>query len=69
MAFELLLAGDFNRDYVVDEQDLYQMAFEWLTAGPDTDIVPDIPDGIVNFLDFAEFADNWLKIDSRYYNP
>ena len=44
------------------------MAFDWLTAGPDTDIIP-IPDGRVNWLDFAEFADNWLKIDSRYYNP
>jgi hypothetical protein len=71
LAFELLspLTGDFNVDYVVDELDLNQMALDWLTAEPETDIVPDIPDGIVNFLDFTVFADNWLKIDSRYYNP
>jgi hypothetical protein len=71
LAFELLpsLTGDFNIDYIVDEHDLSRMAFDWLTAGLDTDIVPDIPDGIVNFLDFAKFADNWLEIDSRYYNP
>jgi hypothetical protein len=71
LAFELLppLTGDFNVDYIVDELDLSQIAFDWLTAGPDTDIVPDIPDGIVNWLDFAAFADNWLKIDERYYNP
>jgi hypothetical protein len=71
LAFELLppLTGDFDINYIVDDNDLRQMTLDWLTAGPDTDIVPDIPDGIVNFLDFAKFADNWLKIDSRYYNP
>lgn len=71
MAFELLppLTGDFNIDYIVDESDLRQMALDWLTAGPDTDIVPDVPDGMVNWLDFAEFADNWLKIEPKYYNP
>jgi len=71
MAFERLapLTGDFNIDYIVDELDLRQMAFDWLTAGPDTDIVPDEPDGIVNWLDFAKFADNWLKIEPKYYNP
>jgi len=71
MAFERLapLTGDFNIDYIVDELDLRQMAFDWLTAGPDTDIVPDEPDGIVNWLDFVQFADNWLKIEPKYYNP
>jgi hypothetical protein len=71
LAFEILLpmTGDFNIDYIVDESDLRQMALDWLTAGPDTDIVPDVPDGMVNWLDFAEFADNWLKIEPKYYNP
>lgn len=41
-------------------------AFDWLTAEDDTDI---IADGIVNWLDFTRFADNWLKTDPRYYNP
>jgi hypothetical protein len=71
LAFELLppLTGDFNGDYIVDESDLRQMALDWLTAGLDTDIVPDSPDGMVNFLDFAKLADFWLEIDSRYFNP
>jgi hypothetical protein len=68
LAFEILppLTGDFNIDYVVDWSDLSRIALDWLTAEPDTDI---IPDGIVNWLDFAEFADNWLKIEPKYYNP
>ncbi len=68
LAFELLepITGDFNIDYVVDEKDLNRMAIEWLTAGDKTNI---IPDDIVNYLDFAAFADNWLKIDKRYFNP
>lgn len=71
LAFERLppLTGDFNTDYIVDYLDLEQMAADWLTAQPDTDIVSD---GMVNWLDFTEFADNWLKIEPkyyRYYNP
>ncbi|MGB8227315.1 MAG: S8 family serine peptidase [Sedimentisphaerales bacterium] len=68
LAFEILppLTGDFDMNYIVNGLDLYKMAFDWLNAGPDTDIVPD---GIVNWLDFARFADNWLKTDARYYNP
>jgi hypothetical protein len=68
LAFEILppLTGDFDIDYVVDRNDLNQIAFDWLTSEPDTDI---IVDGIVNWLDFTEFADNWLKVDARYYNP
>jgi hypothetical protein len=68
MAFERLapLTGDFNIDYIVDELDLRQMALNWLTDEPDTDI---IADGVVNWLDFAGFAENWLKTEPKYYNP
>ncbi len=68
LAFELLtpLTGDFNTDYIVDGYDLSRIAEEWLTAGAEADIVPD---DIVNNLDFAEFADNWLKIEKRYFCP
>ena len=68
LAFELLpsLTGDFNVDYTVDEYDLSQIALEWLTAGVEADI---FPDGRVNNLDFVIFADNWLKIDNRYFTP
>jgi hypothetical protein len=70
LAFELLepITGDFNLDYIVDEKDLNRMAIEWLTAGPDADIVHD-SSNIVNYLDFAAFADNWLKFDQRYFTP
>jgi hypothetical protein len=68
LAFERLLplTGDFNVDYIVDELDLRQMSIDWLDTSPDTDI---IDANIVNWLDFAEFADNWLKIEPKYYNP
>jgi hypothetical protein len=68
LAFEIIepLTGDFNMDYGVDGNDLSRIVFDWLDAGIDTDI---IPDGSVNWLDFAEFADNWLVIDRRYHNP
>lgn len=68
LAFEILppLAGDFNADYIVDELDLRQMALDWLTAEPGTDI---IADGRVNWLDFVEFAESWFEIEPRYYNP
>jgi len=68
LAFEILppLTGDFNIDYIVDELDLHQMALDWLTDEPDTDI---IADGVVNWLDFAGFAENWLKTEPKYYNP
>jgi len=58
LAFELLepLSGDFNLDYIVDDLDLQQIAYEWLSSG-------------VNCLDFADFAKNWMKTDKRYYNP
>ena len=68
LAFERLpaMAGDFNIDYAVDGNDLSQIISDWLDTGKDTNIAPD-PDGRTNWLDFAEFADNWLKIDRRYY--
>lgn len=73
LAFELLepITGDFNTDYIVDGKDLNQIALEWLTAGSKTNIVHDANDvnNIVNYRDFAAFADNWLKIDNRYFNP
>lgn len=70
LAFELLpsLIGDFNIDYTVDECDLSRIALEWLTAGVEADIIPD-DNHIVNWRDFTAFADNWLKIDNRYFTP
>jgi hypothetical protein len=61
------LPGDFNKDCVVDVNDLAMLADVWLdevaidsiynlsSAGDDEET------GIVNFADFAVFADYWLE--------
>ena len=53
------IAGDFNRDGSVDLDDLRTLASNWLGDEPLVDIAPAGGDGIVNFLDFAIFAENW----------
>jgi serine protease len=51
--------GDFNRDGNIDYRDLFVIASHWLQNYPAADIAPAVPDGIVNFLDFAVMARNW----------
>lgn len=53
------IAGDFNHDGSVDFDDLRTLASHWLGDDPLVDIVPAEHDGIVNFLDFAKFAQSW----------
>jgi len=70
LAFEVLapLAGDFEPiDYIVDENDLYILAEQWLLEGPDleTDISPNEK---IDYGDFGTFFENWLQIDPAYYN-
>ncbi len=68
-AFELhpLLVGDFAPiNYKVDGEDLMTLAQDWLANDLDSELAL-VPDGIINFLDFAVFADNWLQIDPAYY--
>jgi hypothetical protein len=59
-----LEAGDFDGNGKVDSQDLAILADQWLEppGNPSADIAP-LPtgDGIVNFLDFALFAQHWLE--------
>jgi hypothetical protein len=56
-------AYDFTRDGRVDIKDLYVFTACWLTDEPSIDIAPaEEPDGIVDFLDFAVFAQHWLEI-------
>lgn len=66
LAFERspAMLGDFNVDYTVDSKDLHRIISNWLDNDEDADIVPD---EMVNWLDFTCFADNWLKIDTRYH--
>ena len=62
------LAGDFEPiDYIVDENDLYILAEQWLLQGQDleTDISPNEK---IDYGDFGMFFENWLRIDPAYYN-
>lgn len=61
-----LLAGDFNRDCLVDANDLQQVADAWLLEVESTDKYNLFRDddlagiGTINFYDLAILADNWL---------
>jgi len=61
-----LLAGDFNRDCLVDTNDLQQVADVWLLEVESEDKFNLYRDddlegiGTVNFYDLAILADNWL---------
>jgi hypothetical protein len=52
--------SDFDDNQVVDFEDLQKLCSQWLTttANPSADIAG--YDGQVNFLDFAEFAKEWI---------
>jgi len=59
-----LLAGDFDRDCYVDVNDLKMFTDVWLDAVDPNDkynLFQDEldPNGIINFLDFAIYADSW----------
>ena len=53
------IPGDFNYDGSVDFDDLKKLASCWLGNEPLVDIAPAAGDGIINFLDFAGFAESW----------
>jgi len=61
-----LLAGDFNRDCLVDTDDLQQVADVWLFEVESEDVLNLYRDddlagiGTINFYDLAILADNWL---------
>ena len=61
-----LLAGDFNRDCIVDAGDLQQAAEVWLLEVESADKYNLFRDddsagfGTINFYDLAILADNWL---------
>jgi hypothetical protein len=46
---------------VVDFDDLKMLTDNWLGDEPTADIFPPGGDGIVNFLDFALLAQDWMK--------
>jgi len=51
--------GDFNYNGKVDFTDLDILTDYWLLDEPSVDIAPAGGDGIVNFLDYARFAEDW----------
>ncbi len=56
--------ADLTYDCKINSYDLVAFAQDWLTCGicgMRADIYPDIPDGIVDFRDFAVLASEWLK--------
>lgn len=53
--------GDFSGNGSVGLEDLKILAGYWLDNEPSVDIAPAGGDGIIDFLDFAEFAKDWLK--------
>jgi hypothetical protein len=58
-----VLPADFVCPEGVELADLLLLSEEWLAASPlpSVDIAPEgAPDGIVNLLDYALFADYWL---------
>jgi hypothetical protein len=67
---ESLLVGDLNRDCYVDVEDLILTADVWLNEVDPNDEINMFKEddwagyGIINFYDFAIFADYWL--DSSY---
>ncbi len=52
------IAGDFNYDGSIDSDDLRMFSTWWLQDNPVVDIAPAGGDGIVNFRDFAKFAES-----------
>jgi hypothetical protein len=68
-AFELhpIMPGDLPTiDYVVDFKDFSVLAADWHSNNSPLDAMLS-SDGIINLLDLAVLADDWLQIDSFYY--
>jgi len=53
------LAADFNYDGSIDFGDLEVLSYYWLEDEESIDISPWGGDGIIDFLDFAKFAEAW----------
>ncbi len=51
--------GDFDKSGDIDFDDLQELLTYWLQDRPSIDIYPVGGDGIIDFLDFAKFANIW----------
>lgn len=61
------IAGDFVPPDGVDFADFSVLAKQWLLERLSFDTVPQGGDGVVNFLDFADFAENWQGDYAQLY--
>ncbi|MHC4336176.1 MAG: S8 family peptidase, partial [Planctomycetota bacterium] len=53
------IPGDFDYSGSLESDDLARLVGYWLENEPSVDIAPQGGDGIIDFLDFAIFAQNW----------
>ena len=83
LAWQILLPGDFLCPDGVETNDLAVLVEQWLLEELSADVWPDGGDGVVDFLDWAifangwqisndifdlaDFADQWLKTGANYY--
>ncbi len=58
---EYALTADFDHDGLVDLQDLAILTSYWLTDEESVDIAPGDGDRIIDFLDFAKFAEQFER--------
>ena len=61
---------DILEDRCVQLADIVALASQWLTTDDDSDWIPQVDlnrDGIINMLDFAGLADNWLNCENCIY--
>lgn len=69
LAFEVLvpIPGDFEPiDYIVNNNDIATFTQQWRLEGENLE-ADLFNDGVINWLDFAEFVSHWLETDTRYY--
>jgi len=55
------LTADFDSDRIVNANDLYLLACDWLNSDPDS--LDLNSDGITNFIEFAALANQWQSIE------
>ncbi|HDS85463.1 MAG TPA: carbohydrate-binding protein [Phycisphaerales bacterium] len=62
------LYGDFDLNGLVDEADLLTLVWYWLTEDDIFDADYN-DDGVINYIEFALFADNWYRMPSDLTPP
>ena len=66
LTWQIPVPGDFVCPDGVDMRDFAVLAAQWRLEKLSADVAPDGGDGIVNFLDWAVFADGWQSTTDIY---